>query len=66
MSKFRVGDLVQTIIGSQIKAKGPIHEIKKPNKDLQLLWGGKELHYLVKDMETGEFISVRESGIEKT
>lgn len=65
MSKFVVGEVVRTIPGSVLEGEGPIHEILQPSKDIQLLWGNKDVHYLVKDMQSGEFISVIEKGLEK-
>lgn len=64
-AKFKVGDKVKTIKGWAIEGSGEIVEILKVTSDIQLLWGNSEPHYLFKDVETNEFISVIQRGIEK-
>jgi hypothetical protein len=63
--KFRVGDVVRTKRGAVHEVSGPIHEIIQPSRELQLLWGHREPHYLVRDNQSGEYISVVEGGLEK-
>lgn len=63
--KFAVGQVVRTVKGSVHEVEGPIHQILQPSKDIQRLWGNKEPHYLIKDIRSGEFISVIERGLEK-
>lgn len=64
-AKFRVGDRVKTVKGSVIEGSGEVVEIMSLTTEIQLLWGSDEPHYLIKDMESNEFISVIERGIEK-
>lgn len=64
-AKFKVGDRVKTIKGSVIEGAGEIVQILIATSDLQLLWGSDEPHYLFKDVQTSEYISVIEGGIEK-
>lgn len=63
--KFQVGQVVRTVKGWQEQAEGPVHRIIEPSKDLQLLWGSDELHYLIKDNQTEVFLMVIERGLEK-
>lgn len=63
--KFSVGELVQTVKGWQPSGKGTIREIKQASTDLQALWGESQPHYIIRDIETGEYLSVIEKGLEK-
>lgn len=63
--KYVVGEVVRTIRDWFERAEGPIHQVIIPNQDMQLLWGNDEPHYLIKDNQTGDFISVIERGLEK-
>jgi hypothetical protein len=62
---FKVGEVVRTIKGSKLEAVGPVHKIIQPNKGLRLLWDSDEPHYLIKDNQSGEYLSVIERGLEK-
>lgn len=62
--KFTVGQVVRTVDGWAIQAEGPIREVKQPSAALQALWGDSETHYLIRDNQTGDFISVIERGLE--
>lgn len=65
MNKFRVGEVVRTVKGSFPDGVGPIRHIIPSNKQLELLWGSREPHYLIRDNQSGEYIQVIERGIEK-
>ncbi len=62
---YAVGDMVKTKRGAKLKAEGVITEVMVPSKDIQMLWGSVEPHYIVKDRKTGEYLSVIERGIEQ-
>jgi hypothetical protein len=64
-TKHKVGDLVRTAKDYRPTFSGVIEEIIYPSKDLQLLWGSKQPHYLVKDTKMSEYLSVIERGLER-
>jgi hypothetical protein len=64
-AKYSIGDVVRTVAGSALQGEGPIREINIPTLDQIMLWGVDDIHYIFKDNESGEFISVIERGIEK-
>lgn len=63
--KYAIGQVVRTIKGWFEQTEGPVYRVVIPDTDMILLWGTDELHYLVKDNQTGDFLSVIERGIEK-
>lgn len=65
MARFAIGEVVRTMPDAPLQGEGPIHEIILPTGDLALLWGDSEPHYLIRDNQSGEFISVIERGLER-
>lgn len=65
VAKFKVGDIVQTKRGNALHIKGIVQEVIIPNKELLMLWGSLEPHYLVKDTKNDEYLSVIERGLER-
>jgi hypothetical protein len=63
-AKFAMGEKVRIIAGA-LQGQGSITEIIYPSAALQMLWGESEPHYLIKDIKSGEFISVIERHLEK-
>lgn len=64
-TKYAVGDLVRTTRGSKLRIEGIVTEVIHPPNDLRLLWQSDELHYLVKESKTNEYLSVIERGLER-
>jgi hypothetical protein len=64
-TKFHIGELVKTRRGSKLKITGIITEVIIPSEEIQMLWDSDELHYMVKDSKTNEFLSVIERGLER-
>lgn len=62
--KFQLGQVVRTVKDWFETVQGPIIKIIEPNEDLKRLWQSDEIHYLIKDNQTGEFLQVIERGLE--
>lgn len=60
MSKFHIGQVVRSTRGFIFETVGPIHKIIQPTEELRLLWKSNDVHYLMRDNQTGDFTMVIE------